>query len=183
MTICKTIYRQQQRYAIAALYYSTNGAGWNNNDGWLSTSHECTWYWDDVFESTNISACDGDDRLLSLALYANNVSGSLPAEVELLTELREVYFGDNSIAGSLPSEIAKLTHLTQITLGNNTLTGTIHPLFGNLVTLESLDLHGTLLTGSLPTRFSELTALVVFCVKAAWALFGGRDGNTWTLLI
>ena len=46
---CGTI---QQRYALAVLYFATNGANWAYiedtlnvaGDVWLSASHECDWY-------------------------------------------------------------------------------------------------------------------------------------------
>jgi hypothetical protein len=34
----------QQRYALATMYYSTNGDGWRNNEEWLSAAPECDWY-------------------------------------------------------------------------------------------------------------------------------------------
>lgn len=35
--------RVDQRYALATLYYSTNGNSWKNNEGWLEPVDECTW--------------------------------------------------------------------------------------------------------------------------------------------
>jgi hypothetical protein len=34
----------QQRYALAALFYSTSGESWFNSTGWLSKESECSWY-------------------------------------------------------------------------------------------------------------------------------------------
>ena len=34
----------QQRYALAVLYFSTNGDGWTDNTGWLSGLPECGWF-------------------------------------------------------------------------------------------------------------------------------------------
>ena len=33
-----------ERYAMAVLYYETNGGRWTNNDGWLSEKSICEWY-------------------------------------------------------------------------------------------------------------------------------------------
>ena len=33
-----------QRYALATIYFSTDGEDWENNDRWLSGSDECNWY-------------------------------------------------------------------------------------------------------------------------------------------
>lgn len=32
-----------QRYTMATIYYSTNGANWVDNTGWLSATNECSW--------------------------------------------------------------------------------------------------------------------------------------------
>ena len=37
-------YPIEQRYSLLTLYYSTNGASWNNRAGWLDGSSECTWF-------------------------------------------------------------------------------------------------------------------------------------------
>ena len=36
--------RKIQRYVLATLYYSTNGAQWLDNTDWLTDLDECTWY-------------------------------------------------------------------------------------------------------------------------------------------
>jgi len=33
----------EQRYALSTFYYSTNGDGWNDSEGWLEDSSECSW--------------------------------------------------------------------------------------------------------------------------------------------
>jgi hypothetical protein len=34
----------QQRYGLEVLYFSTEGAGWDENTGWLGEDQECLWY-------------------------------------------------------------------------------------------------------------------------------------------
>ena len=34
----------EQRYALATLYFSTEGSTWTRRDRWLSESHECQWF-------------------------------------------------------------------------------------------------------------------------------------------
>ena len=36
-------YRLLQRFALATLYYSTNGTEWRNGGGWLEPTNECEW--------------------------------------------------------------------------------------------------------------------------------------------
>ena len=33
-----------QRYVLAVVYYSTNGDGWQQKDGWLTNENECSWF-------------------------------------------------------------------------------------------------------------------------------------------
>ena len=33
----------EQRFALATFFYSTDGSSWENSDGWLTGSNECSW--------------------------------------------------------------------------------------------------------------------------------------------
>jgi hypothetical protein len=131
------VYRLNQRYALAVFYYSTNGAsmsspsgeggsdpvigstpppdrwllgqqmptiGWNNTDKWLTDDNECTWYMNDY----GYERCGADSRLRLLDLFENNVGGSIPTEVELLTDLEQILLGTpgaSDIRGTIPTEM------------------------------------------------------------------------------
>ena len=70
-----------ERAALIALYVDTNGDGWHDKTGWKTPplagdgfampGTECDWYsvWCDAGETT----------LLSIYLYGNLLSGSIPA--------------------------------------------------------------------------------------------------------
>jgi hypothetical protein len=91
------IYRLNQRYALAVLYYSTRGHSWNNRTGWLSGDDECGWYTDWLFK-----ICDESFRLHTLWLRPNGLDGPIPAELELLTDITQmVLIGD--LRGAIPS--------------------------------------------------------------------------------
>jgi hypothetical protein len=82
------LYRLNQRYALAVLYYSTQGKSWINSAGWLSNVSECTWYMSDT-------SCGDASRLSTLALRSNGLQGSMPTELELLTDLVEMHLFDS----------------------------------------------------------------------------------------
>jgi Leucine-rich repeat (LRR) protein len=103
-----------------------------------------------------------------------------PTEVTLWGEVFSVedtdtlYLGWNQLTGSIPSEIGILTNLTGLSLYNNQLTGSIPPEIGNLTNLESLSLWGNCysieytteinlsisgLTGEIPPEIGNLTNL------------------------
>jgi len=70
-----------QRYALATLYYSSSGNGWQYNTGWLSDEDECGWY----NEADGPACLNG--TVLALNLNDNNLIGAAPAEIALLTSL------------------------------------------------------------------------------------------------
>jgi hypothetical protein len=103
----RRVYRLNQRYALAVFYYSMNGDSWENRTGWLSDDNECTWYMEDDGDDH----CGADSRLTLLDLFDNDLEGSIPTEVELLTDLTERFvLGDydastSRISGTIPTEM------------------------------------------------------------------------------
>jgi hypothetical protein len=33
-----------QRYSLSTFYFATQGSRWTNDDGWLSSTQECSWF-------------------------------------------------------------------------------------------------------------------------------------------
>ena len=60
-----------------------------------------------------------------LYLSDNEFTGSMPAELERLTELDHLYLRDNQLSGAIPTELGELTRLTKLYLSGNSLTGCI----------------------------------------------------------
>ena len=83
-------HRLFQRYALATIYYATGGGGengtWFNNDGWLyPNKHECNWY--SSWEEQGEGACGNGDIVYNLDLSDNGLAGTIPDEINLLTNL------------------------------------------------------------------------------------------------
>jgi hypothetical protein len=102
-----SLYRLKQRYALALLYYSTNGQSWHDMyystngqswhmDGWLSDDNECRWNY-----------CRRRFPLSGLSFFENGLDGSLPTELELLTDLEHMTFYDEhgALSGTIHSEL------------------------------------------------------------------------------
>jgi hypothetical protein len=68
-----------QRHALATLFYSTNGDSWTENEFWLTDSDQCN-RWKGV-------ACICHDEVSRLELVFNNLYGTLPPEIGLLSNL------------------------------------------------------------------------------------------------
>jgi hypothetical protein len=156
------------------MYFSTGGGGWFqcSADGsdlcgltapfvgqrrFLSIFNECEW--------AGI-ACNMDGCVTEVEFEENNLIGTIPTEMGLLTNLvvwgmergalsstiptqigslTNLTFLDldfNVLTGSIPSELYLLTGLTQLDLNNNQFTGNVDQM-GVLLDLEFLQLHGT----------------------------------------
>jgi hypothetical protein len=71
-----------QRYALATLFFSTSGTSWNEKDEWISDFDECRWY------NSGSSLCT-HGSVETLNLWGNNLVGTIPNELALLTNMSE----------------------------------------------------------------------------------------------
>jgi len=90
----------------------------------------------EVYDGIKVS---GGTRILDLS--GRGLTGSLKAEVRLLSQLETLDLSGNNFTG-LPAEVGQLSKLRVLNLSNNPLTGLPHEL-GNLQNLETFDLRGT----------------------------------------
>lgn len=139
------------RDALVALYDSTDGGNWTNNDNWLTTAPLGDWHG---------VTTDANGRVTALWLQENNLRGTIPAAVGGLTQLDVLaLFREPDLTGPIPSELGNLANLRLLALGGNDLTGTIPPELGNLSHLTGLYLWGNGLTGTIPPELGNLTSL------------------------
>jgi guanyl-specific ribonuclease Sa len=103
----QNVYRLNQRYAMAVFYYSTNGDSWKNNSGWLSNASECEWYREYHVEGTeDDNSCVEASRLSFLDWDVDGLDGSLPTELELLTDLDYIHLLNGEfLSGTIHSEL------------------------------------------------------------------------------
>ncbi|MEK8017399.1 MAG: LamG-like jellyroll fold domain-containing protein, partial [Candidatus Parabeggiatoa sp.] len=148
--------------ALVALYDSTDGDNWTNNEGWKTTDTPCSWYGitcesgavtvinlGDINGGNNLTGSLPDLSALislqNLSLDQNQLTGDFP-DLSAFKNLVHFAIGSNAITGSIPSYLNTLTHLISLGLGNNQLTGSIP----ELVNLTVLDVRGNQLTGAIP---------------------------------
>ncbi|CAB9518113.1 receptor-like protein kinase [Seminavis robusta] len=163
-----------QRFALATLYYATEGDQWLENTDWLSyTVHEALWYnvdslrfkfprFQQFFEL--VFNYDGD-ALEHLWLSGNRLRGTIPDEVYLLTSVRTMDLSINQqLGGTLASQVANLDRLEILLLYTTGLTGTIPTEIGLMETTYFWLLLGNSLTGTLPSEVGQLRKSWFFTV-------------------
>ena len=147
---------QQDSLALVALYNSTNGPGWTNNDNWLEGPLD-SWY--GVFI---------DDLIFrNLDLRNNNLSGSIPPELGNLSPLlivgqgRGINLSNNLLTGNIPPELFNIQAYggIDINLSYNLITGPIPSQIGNMYSeVLTLNFSNNQLTGSIPVELGQISA-------------------------
>ena len=154
-----------QRYSMATLYFATNGDQWLVNNLWLSQVSECGWFG----KTGSQRRCNKKGKLVNLELDLNDLNGSIPAELGLLSSALEtitLHGGPNSeITGTIPTELGYLTGLKVFAVRSNGLSGSIPSEIGNLRTLEVVDLSRNTFQGEVPTEIGDLSSLTYFDVS------------------
>lgn len=154
--------RKLQRYALATLYYSTNGDKWEDKQNWLSDSDECKDWWNKPSDEGGEKKleCDTSGSVTILTIEKNNLQGSLPDEIAFLSNsLFELMLNENVIGGTLSSTLGSMSRLKKLDLRGNNITSTIPSDFGRLTTLETLRLYENELTGTIPSEMALMTSL------------------------
>ncbi|XP_047977509.1 probable LRR receptor-like serine/threonine-protein kinase At1g56130 [Salvia hispanica] len=98
-------------------------------------------------------------HITHLKIYALDISGQIPPELFLLTELMDLNLNQNMLNGSIPPEIGLLSKMEYLALGINNLTGSVPAALGNLTRLRSLSFGSNNLQGALPRDLGNLTLL------------------------
>lgn len=134
-----------QRYAIATLYFATNGHLWTNSYNFLDSSKsECEWNTlNDNGDLLGVGGCDPDGSIKVIALWNNNLVGHVPREIALLKNLRVLSLYDNKLRGLITGSLAQLKGLKTLYLHGNNLVGSIDFLCNNQISNMRADCHGT----------------------------------------
>ncbi len=162
----------QDSLALVALYNNTNGSGWTYSTHWLTATPVSAWYGISVTENRVSSIFLANNHLTGyippeignltsltvLSLYNNHLRGAIPRQIGNLTKLTALALNHNYLR-SIPSEIGNLINLPSLALDHNRLIGTIPPEIGNLTKLSSLNLRGNQLSGSIPSQIGNLINL------------------------
>ena len=169
-----------QRFAMATFYFATGGPSWLRHE-WLTGANECFWGSDSV---SGIN-CDTTQSLAVLEFQANNLVGTLPREMGLMTNLVTLIVEGGGLTGGIPVELNQLLKIDNVlmrghnfteplpdelfrgwslakvvNLVDNQLPGSIPTSVEALTSLQRLHLSKNLLNGELPTQLGNMTSLM-----------------------
>uniref|UniRef100_A0A2N9GT82 Disease resistance R13L4/SHOC-2-like LRR domain-containing protein n=1 Tax=Fagus sylvatica TaxID=28930 RepID=A0A2N9GT82_FAGSY len=94
-------------------------------------------------------------------LSSNNLTGSIPTEISVLSELCFLNLSRNHLTGKIPEKIGTMKELESVDLSRNHLSGEIPPSMSNLTFLSYLDLSYNNFSGRIPlsTQLQSFDAL------------------------
>ena len=158
---------ETDRKALTALYHATDGPNWLRNSNWLTDAPLEDWY--------GVST-DEDGRVTELKLPANELSGTVPPELEKLDRLQEldltaertvttlsgrvgITFGGDSPSFSSQVEQAgkQLAESAESTIRRNDLSGCIPTSFREQLDLNASDLGGLPFCDAISAPTGEVT--------------------------
>jgi len=148
-----------ERNALIALYNSTNGDNWTNNDGWKDPPLHTDGFAMPGTEENWYGITVENHTVIKIRLYINNLVGTIPLEIGNLTNLQDLHLSDNSLSGSIPTQLCSLIDLEYLSLFNNQLSGSIPVEIGNLSSLIYLNLNRNQLSGGIPLELVNLINL------------------------
>ncbi|WVZ96412.1 hypothetical protein U9M48_042050, partial [Paspalum notatum var. saurae] len=98
---------------------------------------------------------DLSSSLQVLTLSANEISGSIPHEIERLKNLELLHMEQNLLTGNIPDSLGNLSKLFVLSLSQNKLSGQIPVSLGNLSQLSELYLQENSLSGPIPAALGN----------------------------
>jgi Leucine-rich repeat (LRR) protein len=145
-----------QRERLMVLYNQLGGENWTKGANWNTLEDISTW------EGVTVE----NEAVTGLNLNGFGLNGQLPSEIGDFTSLRTVDLGNNpDLTGSLPASMGNLSELRKFLATETDLTGSLPGAMGNLAKLTELRLAGNRISGTVPATWSGMSALVIFEVS------------------
>jgi hypothetical protein len=109
-------------------------------------------------------------------VFALNVVGKIPEELQDLTYLTYLNLDQNYLTGYLPTFIGNMTYLRELYVAFNALSGVLPRELWNLKNLISLSLSMTKFVGVLPDEIQYLTELErLLCLVSSCLTFSSNN--------
>lgn len=94
---------------------------------------------------------DADGYVVQLTIYDNNLIGPMSAAICRLERLHTLHLSFNKISGTLPDKLGECRALKNLWVKGNRITGRLPDSIALLPELEYLDLHANEMSGPLPS--------------------------------
>ncbi|KAL3020356.1 hypothetical protein AAZX31_05G139900 [Glycine max] len=161
MSLPKTLLSLSLLFAIAITAVTGDDAAVMSNflisltpppSGWSQTTPFCQW---------KGIQCDSSRHVTSISLASQSLTGTLPSDLNSLSQLRTLSLQDNSLSGTLPS-LSNLSFLQTAYLNRNNFTSVPPSAFSSLTSLQTLSLgsNPTLQPWSFPTDLTSSVNLI-----------------------
>ncbi|KAB2057504.1 hypothetical protein ES319_A11G173500v1 [Gossypium barbadense] len=128
----------------------------NLHDNFLSASLETLRAHDCNFKGTIPMEIDGLSNIIRLDLSQNELSGSIPTTIGRLQKVQGLFLSGNMLNGSIPYDVCRLEKLSTLSLSGNMLQGSLPTCLGSLTSLRSLNLSSNKLHSTIPSTFWSL---------------------------
>ena len=145
---------------LEKLFADTEGEKWFRNEGWLRTNQPCDWF------GVTCASTGWPRPITKITLISNNVGGSLPADLSILSQLKELVIENRdavstfaTLGGDIPLVLSNLSELEVLKLSRNSLRGPVPRDLVNLEKLRVLHLDDNQLSGPIPRVLGNLTGL------------------------
>jgi Leucine-rich repeat (LRR) protein len=134
--------RDRERKAMIEFYDALGGPDWIERDFWGSDRPVGEWHG---------VTTDADGYVIRLQIYDNNLIGPMSAAICRLERLQTLHLSFNKISGVLPERLGECRALKNLWVKGNKITGRLPDSVAVLPELEYLDLHANEMSGPLPT--------------------------------
>ena len=148
--------RERDSLALVVLYNSTDGPNWTNTwdlaepmDGWYGIT----------LGGEGCVVCidlDGDSNCSFEGQSGNGLSGSLPSEITMISELKSLLIDFNNLKGNLPNDLWQLKKLERIQIINNNFEGPLPVGLGNLENIFAVSFGNNSLSGCIPDDYINI---------------------------
>ncbi|KAJ0034177.1 hypothetical protein Pint_24781 [Pistacia integerrima] len=125
------------------------------------------WFGPHVCNYTGVYCAPAPDDNLTVTvagidLNHGNISGYLPDELGLLTDLAVFHINSNRFCGSVPETFKKLKLLYELDISNNNFSGQFPSVVLSLPSLKFLDIRYNQFSGVIPSAVFDLTLDALF---------------------
>ncbi|PWA88180.1 leucine-rich repeat protein [Artemisia annua] len=125
------------------------------------------WYGYNVCNYTGVFCAPSldDANLTTVAgidLNHANITGSLPEDLGLLTDLALFHINSNNFCGTVPKSFVKLRLLYELDISNNRFSGSFPSVVLSLPSLKFLDIRFNQFQGDIPSKLYDLKLDAIF---------------------